>query len=171
MCSGGSSRAFAHPRAEISRLIRYNISASFGRVLKRKRRSVSDTEPLIHAAKEAAETAYIPYSNYPVGAALLAANGTIYQGCNIENASYPAGICAERVALVKAVSEGIREFETIAVITRDGGSPCGICRQMLSEFAPQLRVIMARADGQITFDGKLNELLPHAFTGSSLLTE
>lgn len=132
---------------------------------------MTDVETLIRAAKEAAETAYIPYSNYPVGAALLAANGVVYRGCNIENASYPAGICAERVALVKAVSEGVREFEAIAVVTRDGGSPCGICRQMLSEFAPQLRVIMAREDGQITFDGKLNELLPHAFNGSSLLAE
>lgn len=132
---------------------------------------MSDIESLIRAAREAAEHAYIPYSNYPVGAALQAANGTVYLGCNIENASYPAGICAERVALVKAVSEGVREFETIAVVTRDGGSPCGICRQMLSEFAPQMRVIMARHDGQITFDGKLSELLPHAFNGSSLLPE
>ena len=130
-----------------------------------------DIDSLIRAATEAAEHAYIPYSNYPVGAALKAANGTVYQGCNIENASYPAGICAERVALVKAVSEGVREFEAIAVVTRDGGSPCGICRQMLSEFAPQMRVIMARADGQVTFDGKLTELLPHAFNGSSLLLE
>lgn len=132
---------------------------------------MSDTESLIRAAQEAAAHAYIPYSNYPVGAALQAANGRLYLGCNIENASYPAGICAERVALVKAVSEGVREFDVIAVVTRDGGSPCGICRQMLSEFGPQMRVIIARDDGQITFDGKLSDLLPLAFNGSSLLID
>lgn len=132
---------------------------------------MSDTESLIRAAQEAAAHAYIPYSNYPVGAALQAANGRLYLGCNIENASYPAGICAERVALVKAVSEGVREFDAIAVVTRDGGSPCGICRQMLSEFGPQMRVIIARDDGQITFDGNLSDLLPLAFNGSSLLID
>lgn len=132
---------------------------------------MSNTESLIRAAQEAAAHAYIPYSNYPVGAALQAANGRLYLGCNIENASYPAGICAERVALVKAVSEGVREFDVIAVVTRDGGSPCGICRQMLSEFGPQMRVIIARDDGQITFDGKLSDLLPLAFNGSSLLID
>ncbi len=132
---------------------------------------MSDTESLIRAAQEAAAHAYIPYSNYPVGAALQAANGRLYLGCNIENASYPAGICAERVALVKAVSEGVREFDVIAVVTRDGGSPCGICRQMLSEFGPQMRVIIARDDGQITFDGNLSDLLPLAFNGSSLLID
>lgn len=132
---------------------------------------MSNTESLIRAAQEAAAHAYIPYSNYPVGAALQAANGRLYLGCNIENASYPAGICAERVALVKAVSEGVREFDVIAVVTRDGGSPCGICRQMLSEFGPQMRVIIARDDGQITFDGNLSDLLPLAFNGSSLLID
>lgn len=75
------------------------------------------------------------------------------------------------MALVKAVSEGVREFDAIAVVTRDGGSPCGICRQMLSEFGPQMRVIIARDDGQITFDGNLSDLLPLAFNGSSLLID
>lgn len=124
---------------------------------------MTDTGTLLRAAREATAHAYIPYSNYPVGAALLAANGTLYTGCNIENAAYPATICAERVALVKAVSEGVRDFSTIAVVTRDGGSPCGLCRQMLYEFAPNLRVIFADMDGKVVFDGSLSELLPHGF--------
>jgi cytidine deaminase len=124
---------------------------------------VNDVETLVRAAQEASAHAYIPYSNYPVGAALLAANGTVYSGCNVENAAYPATICAERVALVKAVSEGVRDFQAIAVVTRDAGSPCGTCRQMLYEFAPHLRVIIADMEGQIHFDGTLSDLLPHGF--------
>lgn len=130
-----------------------------------------DRDSLIRAAREAGERAYAPYSHYYVGTALRAADGTIYQGCNVENASYPAGICAERVALVKAVSEGTREFDALAVVTRDGGAPCGICRQMLYEFAPQLRVIIARTDGHVVFDGVLNELLPLGFGPSHLLPD
>ena len=124
---------------------------------------------LIHAATEARERAYAPYSHYYVGVALRSADGIIYRGCNVENASYPAGICAERVALVKAVSEGVREFDAIAIVTRDGGAPCGICRQMLYEFAPNLSVIIARTDGEVIFDGALHELLPLGFGPSHLL--
>jgi cytidine deaminase len=129
--------------------------------------TVSDSD-LITAAINAAKFTYSPYSHYPVGAALLAQNGTIYGGCNIENAAFPAGICAERVALVKAVSEGIRDFSAIVVATKNGGSPCGICRQMLYEFAPNLRVILATMDGVITHDMPLTAMLPLGFNYESL---
>jgi cytidine deaminase len=123
---------------------------------------------LIDAAIAASRRAYAPYSRYHVGAALHAVNGTVYQGCNIENASYPVTICAERVALVKAVSEGTREFETIAVVTSNGGSPCGMCRQMLFEFAPNLRVLIADMDGNLHHDLRLSEMLLHGFGPSKL---
>lgn len=123
---------------------------------------------LVEAAIKAAENAYIPYSNYPVGAALLAADGTVYTGCNIENAAYPATICAERTALVKAVSEGQREFETLVVVTQNGGSPCGTCRQMLYEFAPGLRVIVATLAGEVQYELLLSDLLPHGFGPAKL---
>jgi cytidine deaminase len=127
-----------------------------------------DVQDLIRRAQDAAQHAYIPYSHYPVGAALRAANGAIYTGCNVENASYPVGICAERVALVKAVSEGEREFDALAVVTPNGGSPCGMCRQMLYEFAPSLRVVIASADGHIRYDGALADLLPLGFSPDQL---
>jgi cytidine deaminase len=130
---------------------------------------VDDRDSLIRDARVAGERAYAPYSRYYVGVALRTTNGITYLGCNVENASYPAGICAERVALVKAVSEGERQFDALAVVTRDGGAPCGICRQMLYEFAPQLRVIIARTDGHVVFDGTLSELLPLGFGPSHLL--
>lgn len=132
---------------------------------------MQDRDSLIQSAREVSERAYAPYSNYHVGTAIRATNGVVYLGCNVENASYPAGICAERVALVKAVSEGVREFEALAVVTRDGGAPCGICRQMLYEFAPELRVIIARTDGHVVFDGALSDLLPLGFGPSHLLPE
>ena len=127
-----------------------------------------DDLSLIAAANAASQHAYIPYSHYPVGAALLASDGTVYTGCNVENAAYPAGICAERVALVKAISEGQRRFDAIAVVTPNGGSPCGVCRQMLYEFAPDLRVILARSDGAVVFDGTLSDLLPRGFGPADL---
>ncbi len=126
---------------------------------------------LVRAATAAADFAYIPYSHYPVGAALVTAEGQVYTGCNIENAAYPSTICAERTALVKAVSEGKREFTTIVVATRDGGSPCGTCRQMLFEFAPDLRVIMARFDGEVVAEGSLRELLRYGFGPSHLIAD
>jgi cytidine deaminase len=121
------------------------------------------TRSLVSAAITASRNAYAPYSNYPVGAALRAADGTVYTGCNVENAAYPATICAERTALVKAVSEGQRQFESIAVVTHNGGFPCGICRQMLYEFAPDLRVIVANMDSDILHDIRLHDLLAHGF--------
>jgi cytidine deaminase len=114
-------------------------------------------------AVKAAQNAYAPYSNYRVGAALRAVDGTIFTGCNVENASYPASICAERTALVKAISEGQREFEAIVVATRNGGFPCGICRQMLFEFAPHLQVIVADMNGKILHQESLSDLLKYGF--------
>ncbi|MFN8450158.1 MAG: cytidine deaminase [Anaerolineae bacterium] len=123
---------------------------------------------LVHSAADAARNAYIPYSHYRVGAALRTKGGTVYTGCNVENAAYPVTICAERVALVKAVSEGERQFDAIAVVTPNGGAPCGMCRQMLYEFAPDLRVILARTDGTVVYDGVLSDLLPSGFGPESL---
>lgn len=125
---------------------------------------------LIQQAIAASANAYAPYSNYPVGAALQTPDGVIFTGCNVENASYPVTICAERVALTKAVSEGHRAFSVIAVVTRNGGSPCGLCRQMLYEFAPELRVIIADMDGAVHLDVSLDALLPHGF-GPQKLSE
>jgi cytidine deaminase len=128
----------------------------------------NDLQTLISAAISAADRAYAPYSGYNVGAALKAADGSVYTGCNVENAAYPATICAERTALVKAVSEGRQQFQIIAVATRDGGTPCGLCRQMLYEFSPDLRVIVADFSGAIHNDINLRELLMHGFGPSNL---
>jgi cytidine deaminase len=132
--------------------------------------SVSDPvlQQLLDAAIAVTRHAYIPYSKYPVGAALRAQDGTIYSGCNVENAGYSATICAERTALVKAISEGQREFDTIVVVTKNGGSPCGVCRQMLYEFAPHMRVILADLKGRIQAEYDLSELLPDGFGPSKL---
>ena len=114
------------------------------------------------------DMAYVPYSHFPVGAALLCKDGTVFTGCNIENASYGATICAERTAVSKAVSEGARRFIAIAIAGDEGFPwPCGICRQVLNEFAPDIRVICGnRAGGmQVT---TLRELLPHGFGPADL---
>jgi cytidine deaminase len=123
---------------------------------------------LVAAAQRARQYAYAPYSKYLVGAALLAANGEIYTGCNVENAAYPATICAERVALVKAVSEGVRSFVAVAVVTENAGSPCGTCRQMLNEFAPDLAVVIADGEGSIQYETTISGLLPHGFGPAQL---
>jgi cytidine deaminase len=117
----------------------------------------------IQLAQQVTENAYVPYSNYAVGAALVSHDGDTFTGCNVENASFPATICAERTALVKAISAGVREFDLIVVATRDGGSPCGICRQMLYEFAPTLRVVTIDSEGTIHLDTTLDKLLAHGF--------
>ena len=123
-------------------------------------------EELIALAKEAMTHAYVPYSDYRVGAALLTKQGRVYQGCNIENASYGATNCAERTALFKAVYEGEREFTAIAIATEKSlGWPCGICRQALNEFAPDLRVIVVC--GEERAQARLSDLLPHSFGPSS----
>lgn len=123
---------------------------------------------LIGQAIAVSRRAYAPYSNYAVGAALVGADGQVFTGCNVENASYPAAICAERGALMKAISEGVQDFDVIVVATRNGGSPCGICRQMLSEFGVSLRIVMVDFEGEIALDTTLAELLPHSFTPQSL---
>src|SRR5258708_39794423 len=123
---------------------------------------------LVVPAKGARQYAYAPYSKYLVGAALLAANGEIYTGCNVENAAYPATICAERVALVKAVSEGVRSFVAVAVVTENAGSPCGTCRQMLYEFAPDLAVMIADGEGTIRNETTISALLPNGFGPAQL---
>jgi len=123
---------------------------------------------LIQAAVEARKWAYAPYSNYPVGAALLTISGKIYDGVNIENAAYPTGTCAERVAIFKAVSEGERQFEAIAVVTANGGAPCGACRQVLSEFGLETRVLIADDDGKLVREYSIAELLPEAFKPTDL---
>jgi len=125
-------------------------------------------QELIQVAKQARQWAYAPYSHYCVGAALLTASGRIYDGVNVENAAFPVTICAERVAVFKAISNGEHEFAAIAVVTRNGGMPCGSCRQVMAEFAPDLAIIVADEAGQITGETTLTELLPHAFRPDSL---
>ena len=119
-------------------------------------------EELIARAALAQEFAYAPYSRYRVGAALLTRSGRVFLGANVENALYSLTICAERVAVVKAVSEGEKEFEAIAVVTPNGGSPCGSCRQFLREFAPDLTVYIADAEGNYR-QTTVAELLPDSF--------
>jgi len=125
-------------------------------------------DELIAAAAEARKKAYIPYSHYAVGAALITADGVIYTGCNIENASYTPTVCAERVAMFKAVSEGHREFTAIAVVTENGVSPCGVCRQVLGEFMLDGVVLMADTEGKLLAQMTVAELLPRAFVPTDL---
>jgi cytidine deaminase len=120
-------------------------------------------------ALAAMERAYAPYSNFRVGAALLASDGSITEGCNVENASYPAGMCGERCAVGGAVARGLRSFEVIVIATdaEDPTPPCGICRQVLEEFSPHLVVVsVTRAGREARWT--LDELLPKAFTPESL---
>ena len=123
---------------------------------------------LIDLAIEARRRAYAPYSNYGVGAALRTKNGRIFTGCNVENAAYPTGMCAERVAVFKAVSEGEREFEVLAVVTSNGGSPCGSCRQVLAEFGLDTTVLIADGQGRLVQETSVSGLLPGAFTPEHL---
>ncbi len=125
-------------------------------------------EFLIDQARQARRHAYAPYSNYRVGAALLAASGNVYTGVNVENAAYPSGICAERVAVYKAVSEGEKEFQAIAVVTANGGSPCGSCRQVLAEFGLDTGVVIADENGRVVQETTVAGLLPGAFGPADL---
>ena len=122
-------------------------------------------QALVELAFTMLDRAYVPYSHFPVGAALLCADGAVFTGCNVENAAYGSAICAERTALVKAVSEGHRDdFLRLAVVGRgeDYCWPCGACRQMLYEFAPELELLVGKADRSFT-KLKLHELLPYGF--------
>ncbi len=117
----------------------------------------------------AMERAYAPYSGFRVGAALLASDGSITDGCNVENASYPAGICAERGAISAAIARGVREFSTIVIATEADRPtpPCGICRQVMMELAPQLEVVSVTRGGA-SARWMMADLLPEAFTPTSL---
>lgn len=120
---------------------------------------------LINKAKKMLDKAYAPYSKFHVGAALLDSQGNVFTGCNIENSSYGCACCAERTAVFKAVSEGSRCFEAIAIVSSAGGEtfPCGICRQVLAEFSPEIRIILENERGElVTY--KLQDLLPHSFS-------
>ena len=126
-------------------------------------------EKLVALAKEAMKHAYAPYSQFQVGAALLAKDGRVFTGCNVENASYGATNCAERTAVFKAVSEGCREFEAIAIVASSGDHipPCGICRQVLAEFMPEGKVILDSDEkGMVTY--LVRELIPLGFTAKDI---
>ena len=125
-------------------------------------------QQLIEQAGQARQRAYAPYSNYLVGAALLTSRGEVFQGANIENAAYPTSMCAERVAIYKAVSEGQREFTAIAVVTENGGSPCGSCRQVMAEFGLETIVLIADTSGKLLQETTVAGLLPAAFTPANL---
>ena len=127
-------------------------------------------QELVQKAIEMQKFSYVPYSHFPVGAALLCEDGRVFTGCNVENAAYGSTICAERTALLKAVSEGCRTGWTAIAIAGTGSDycwPCGACRQMLYEFAPNLRVLAAREDGSFV-EMELAQLLPNGFGPQAL---
>lgn len=126
-------------------------------------------ETLLEAAKDGMKNAYVPYSNFKVGAAVLTKEGKIYKGCNIENSSYGATNCAERTAIFKAVSEGETEFTAIAIVSSspDFTFPCGICRQVMGEFMLDGELVLCNQEGEIkTFT--IRDILPFAFTKDEL---
>ena len=129
-----------------------------------------ERQSLIDLANTARGHAYAPYSKYPVGAALRTKTGKLYTGVNVENAAYPQTMCAERVAIFKAVSEGEKEFEVISVVTNNGGSPCGGCRQVMAEFGLDMIVLLADGEGNLVKETTVRELLPEAFTPDKLRT-
>ncbi len=123
---------------------------------------------LVAIARQVRKWAYAPYSKYKVGAALLTESGRIYEGVNVENAAFPVTNCAERTAIFTAVANGETKFQAIAVVTENGGTPCGSCRQVLAEFGADILVIVADENGKIVLEKKLIELLPGAFTPADL---
>lgn len=127
-----------------------------------------EKQALIDLANTARQRAYVPYSHYPVGAALRTKTGRLYTGVNVENAAYPQTMCAERVAMFKAVSEGEKEFEVISVVTDNGGSPCGGCRQVMAEFGLDTIVLLADGTGKLIKETTVRALLPEAFTSEQL---
>ena len=129
-----------------------------------------DKQQLMEQAISARGNAYVPYSKFPVGAALLSKDGTVYTGCNIENAGYSLTNCAERTAVFKAVSEGVKQFEALAVAADTKGpvAPCGACRQVLVEFcAPDMPVYLTNLEGAVS-ETTIAELLPGAFSTEDL---
>lgn len=131
---------------------------------------MADYSKLIEAATEARKKAYAPYSKFQVGAAVLCDDGTIFTGCNVENASYGLTCCAERTAIFKAVSEGHQKFQAIAIVldSPDPSAPCGACRQVIFEFGPHIDVVMANVGSKKVDVMKITELIPRAFGPSSL---
>jgi len=130
---------------------------------------VSEYDPLVDAAKLARENAHAKFSNFKVGAALRAASGKVFDGCNVENATYGLTVCAERVAIFKAISEGERRFDAIAVVT-DANKltpPCGACRQLIWEFCGDVPVVMANLKGKVEVV-QMRELFPRPFDSSNL---
>lgn len=127
-----------------------------------------EKQALIDLANTARQRAYVPYSKYPVGAVVRTKSGRLYSGVNVENAAYPQTMCAERVAIFKAVSEGEKEFEVISVVTDNGGSPCGGCRQVMAEFGLDTMVLLADGTGRLVKETTVAELLPEAFTPDRL---
>ena len=129
-----------------------------------------DNKELLKLAEDVRKNAYVPYSEFKVGAALLTKSGKVYTGCNVECASIGATNCAERTAIFKAISEGEREFEAIAIASSNSEKneptyPCGICRQVIIEFGPEIRIITGYSDGEI-YESKIKELIPFYFSGS-----
>ncbi len=119
---------------------------------------------LIETARHYLKNSYSPYSNYPVGAAVLAEDGLVYGGTNIENSAHPSGLCAERVAINKAISEGNRKILAVAVVTRNAGAPCGACRQVMREFASlEMPVILTTIEDGFEEEFILGDLLPRSF--------
>jgi cytidine deaminase len=123
---------------------------------------------LVQTAIDIRQNAYVPYSHYQVGAAILTSNGKVFTGVNIENAAYPTTMCAERVAVFKAVSEGECKFEAIAVVTENAGLCCGGCRQVLAEFGLDTLVLIADDQGRVAHEVTVGDLLPGAFTPDQL---
>ena len=125
---------------------------------------------LVRVAREYQKQAYAPYSGYLVGAAVLAEDGKVYGGNNIENSAYPSGLCAERVAIFKAVSEGNRRILAVCVVTKNAGSPCGACRQVMREFASlDMPIFIANEQGEIVWETSMDGILPRSFGPESLL--
>jgi cytidine deaminase len=136
--------------------------------MKTMRMTAEQHQNLVRQAVQARRMAYAPYSHYPVGAALLTDQGDIFTGVNVENAAYPTTMCAERVAVFKAVSEGQRNFVAVAVATANGGTPCGACRQVLSEFSLEALVLVVDQTGKVVLESSVAELLPGAFRPQDL---
>ncbi len=126
-------------------------------------------DELVRQAVEVRNNAYCPYSHYAVGAALLTTDGRIYTGVNVENAVLPLTNCAEQTAIFRAVTDGVKSFAAIAVVTENAGMPCGACRQVMAEFNLEMIVLIADADGRVTRELTVAELLPGAFTPQDLI--
>ncbi len=127
-----------------------------------------DPSSLLQLAARARDAAYAPYSRFQVGAALLAENGEVFTGCNVENASYGLTLCAERTAVCSAVAAGVRSYSAIAISAPGGAAPCGACRQVINEFNPALKVYLGDETGRLVAETTLDILLPNAFGPENL---